>query len=186
MQLSAMLACPMPELALPCPGEPQTCLSDMAYHEWWLQGWRRRWRQPVLFIYLQEMKAKLGKDFGKVQSSDIKYCFKKPQGHLCWHLDKDFIEVTGLGDGLVVSMITGEGGIYVLVKNFILLWLMFINAHLLGCWIKEANWAFSSHLLSSRWLPWLCWHNLMKFNSPTTHQYSPGALSLHTVFSLRP
>lgn len=70
-QLPAMMVCPVPGLALPNRA-PDLPLSDIADHRWSLQGCRVRWRQSVLFIYLQGMKAKLGKDFGTVQPSDCK------------------------------------------------------------------------------------------------------------------
>lgn len=80
---------PHPKYTLPCPpsyaGMPcaRACLAlpdrapdlplcDTAYRGWSIQGCRVRQRQPVLFVYLQGMKAKLGKDFGTVQPSDYK------------------------------------------------------------------------------------------------------------------
>lgn len=70
-QLPAMLVCPVPEPTLPSRA-PDLPLSDIAYHRWSLQGCRVRWRQSVLFVYLQGMKAKLEKDFATVQPSDYK------------------------------------------------------------------------------------------------------------------
>lgn len=145
MLLPDMLACPMPGLALPCLAWESlrpACLTWFITDGHYRAGGEGAGDLFCLFI-CRGWKPNWERTLAKCSQVTIKYCFKKPQGHLCWHLDKDFIEVTGLRDRLVVPMITGEGGIYVPVKNAALLWLFRVHkCYLLGCWIKEVDSVF--------------------------------------------
>lgn len=146
MQLRYTPVCipPHPKYILPCPCNYQLCwyapCQGLRAEEsprpacltWLITGGHYRAGEErggslfCLFI-CRQWKPNRERTLVKCSQVMIKYCFKKPQGHLCWHLDKDFIEVTGLGDGLVVPMITGEGGINVVVKNAALLWLFHVH-----------------------------------------------------------